>query len=894
MLLYTYNERMHLFCLFVDQSNAQQRRSLVSITATASLQQHKVSQQDATRRRQSSCQRVAHTVEESHYPRPQQQDRRSRGEATLNLRNDDHEKKVLKPSMLQTSHSKSTAKKHVLFKDIEETQETTVTYSSHTEHVDYYEELEVTESHHTFDNSEGEAIFHQIIGSKLPDCRVESSPARRQTFVKEEECYQHLEDSIEEYDEDITIGDLVHEPSLNALNITDTFIKPLPTVRSGASVSSHIERCQSQHLAEDETQFMSAKAKYLKELKPDSPARRETYVAERFRSIHENENLPVCDVDGSPLRRQTFVKDLSDKMRRATLTLGTTLASKDTPKATHRSRMSLLESCSPLTPRKLADNNSISAITASCMNLLNQLDLDVTADSPNTTTVSLDVATDLPHATTVSFDATSDLPRDYDAIIVSPDATTHLHDGATVSHDTTTVVHDPNITIEQAPHHITDGDQSNLSLDVEACIKPLLLPVPSDDSRQSYNARKDSLLEVHPRDLQKGSSQNTDLDNDQEEYFDASDIIENCLHPIQSGDSQDSSDSEEFQDSLENLLEDHQEVRPSQTRPIVHHTNTVCDEPEADSIYLDDFEDSLHNLSSDTVTKETSILLPEDIVDIDRINAEGYLLSEPLNSQGTAREVVATNVPSKTYPSPWSNVSHLGSPCKEVAVVSHDILAETYQSPWADVSEAKSLDMCNDERPPNNETFCKPFDVAPRVIIETPAVREHRHLSPPPTSLKATEQTFMCASLSEFSFHPSNDPRRCSTGVKRAPPEVAKKRSIVGGTKLLFTHEPKIDEHLFKESVSPIDAIDGAQTQTIKPIIEADEGIKKSILQADIDSLTTATIKTDDKVSKEKCGLEFIKISPCLKRVASSPARKPLTWGKAKRSRCVQELGYNY
>ena len=880
-----------------------------------------------------------------------------------------------KSSMHYSDATRTGTKKHVLFKDCPDVEDISRLTVCYTEQSEYYEDIihdEIIQEEIVLEESIHEKItrkktitdeydsfschlyqdgeFRHAVDGRLPECSVACSPARRQTFIKNEYQYESLddEDSLEDI---ITLGDLVHEPSFN--DLTSTVIT------------------QETIIANHDQQFQSLTEHQLPDVLSGSPLRRETYVAESFKSIQVGNNLPKCDIEGSPVRRQTYVKDVpkNDTMRRAALT-------QETYRGARASDSS--EPCTP-TPRKLSHTN-FSTIAASCVDLLNQLDLDMTA-SP--------IATQWEPGLTAGAGAHEKRSR---SPILLKDSVKFNNDGATRREFSFTSIMDNCENISQSPvlqktsvAKFNDDSATELqvqqlvvsqSVDNDACNVDdyAVLSIQTNERHKYIDS---SILEPNFQSEQKIvnhlSTVALEGDHEFENYYDVSDVLETShkgkdLHDI-------SGESEEFQDSLENFLDD---VKSSGCLSS-HNVNNLP------ASATGELNDSLHNLSSDTVTLETSIISSADIVNIDE-----KLSNRPLTTDDCWTSVGAQLSPSSGEvttegfetvaddhrPSPWrSEVTtegyHTAQEVQNLSPWSSELTTDNYntvndmsqQSPWThemahsllqldsitpnktkyvdDDAKGKRESAAHVDNGVSDATYNKPEDVsgtvevtaALKLGVDTEAKERTLQQSsqnvvsrdetfrravsvggvcavndtfnrPDPVadalfgsvapplrrSLcgRPSEQSFMCASLSEFSFHPSNDPRRCSTGVKQQP-SVGRTIPRDGGKQLFLEDLPSDGENVADVCETGqqlfVDVLSGGvenPPQFLTPHQEANG--KNSTFDAN-ENLGGNIPSVEPVETKEKHGLLFIEISPTNKRLANSPIAKKAGWSKAKRTR---------
>lgn len=788
------------------------------------------------------------------------------------------------------TNKKGGAKKHVMWKDdssyrencCEEVLTESYTYTQET-YEEVFHETEVVTEEIGYKFESAEPSFRKVIGNRLPECTAESSPARRQTYVKEEDVEYF---SLKE--------------------------------RGRRSCPGAVESPKAPQRRARDPEFRSVASENMSALVSDSPARRETYTAETFESIDEGKHLPHCSIEGSPVRRETFIKDKSDSMRRSTLTLGVkphtsrktsvpevVLEEVFTPPAI-RANSCVHDKTTPDTPvaRNLALGN-LTALAASCRDLLNQIDID----SPNST------------ATNISFNSERKLSD-----ISTPN----------------------NITEKLTPKEVDIASPLQLSrckkeldssLNLSACNTRCLSPlVGRNNSFSGVGSEAHPALMMSPsatpslRRISEASVASPTYENNKQfiqnqlERLDMSDDthINAKVYATDAIEDADISQgtavtvpSEQFSDSLENRLDDDvvESFDENKVSEELHDKSNVSTEiPESN------LEDSFRRLSTDTVTKETSILLPEDIVNLDEVQEEditsGNVADESqIKSQRGKRYSVGDTVcyTSSEYYRRRSLVNN-----KVSQICEHDgedtahpnntylpkISKPDIESPWADEEIDLSAEL-PDQAVPRRGSFVVPASSVSSAItrpVLPPALESHfapainkpnRQLPPATTTshLTPSDQSFMCASLSEFSFHPSNDPRRCSTGVKTAPPvDVVTARNLEGG-KRLFTG-PEYDQvdsgklssdNTFVALASPLSTIVENEE---KPLAAPQS--KNSTFDKSQPSEGTQIVAVDSNIVEyvtSKQGLQFIEISPPNKRRALSPATKQPGWSKTKRTR---------
>lgn len=915
-----------------------------------------------------------------------------------------------KSSLFSDHHKRGLSKKHVMWKDVdlededEEmfNQRTTVTYHGE----EYYEEevieaceIRVTtkevlikeEMYHeafTVKHRPEDLNFHNIIGGKLPSCDVECSPVRRQTFVKGEVEFSEplSEESID--GASLTLRDLVHEPSDDALEIsaqmrTQTVSSarlPTPSISHPSKTSSNGSYAVAQSKFQSEAEFRSMKGEHLHHIVSDSPARRETYIAEAFRSVDVGKNLPLCDaVDCSPLRRQTFDKSDPDCVRRTTLTLGsgsssnvsfshtnapkrhpfsdmsnisetsTPSASENTPLLRSAHPGNPMLAMTPITPVtiKVGVKSGLNTITASCMDLLNQLDLGM-ADSPNSTLLTnASPRTERRFNLEKRFQECERIETDpfelKKARQIEAKETVHAllsDDSLDSSLNISKLDNLRNPFVGRKSLLLNDGSEARPSLNMSPLATPSLRRISEVSLVSSGSSKQDGYHQTvspSPGRVEKELRVSAAITGD-EDTGDACNHSDYDSAKSHSSDSS-SSESEVFKDSLENCLDaltddeaenicaplQNTKLLERNESPAVHteEQNKLADSSVPALEDVEAMEEYFRRLSTGTVTKETSILLPEDIVNIDDIPPHKAATDDIPPETWAVEADNVIEVPYDCNPSPWSDENNRPISMLK-SLIDDPVLTTTV------IIEQQTV---------NPQLLCRQNELQSN-IVKTSKVNVYNHRT------GMSEKSFMCASLSEFSFHPSDDPRRCSTGVKAAPPsEVLNARNLEGGRMLFNTAAAGIHGTAAlagEESGHLVSAPDGdvsavrcgddsrnAGQSPLTTIVESEErnnatsvhtaptknstfdttspsvmpgkpvhqfyhAVESNVPSTNSEGMAdlvrdpAGTRPQAPPTTEKKHGLHFIEISPPNKRRAQSPAAKQPGWNKTKKTRSVE------
>ncbi|XP_018014073.1 abnormal spindle-like microcephaly-associated protein homolog [Hyalella azteca] len=753
---------------------------------------------------------------------------------------------------------KGGAKKHVMWKDTcSNTSEVTEKWLKETTHyieerietcvVVHEEEIVTKERFYSTEeqpSNAGEHIFKKIVAGRLPECTVTSSPARRQTFVKNE-TYNYESECVESSDDCLQESPVLPESKTKIFNQD-----------------------------EDSDVFPPEETNNFPTLASDGHARRATFTAETFTSIDDGKDLPPCNVQSSPLRRETYVKDSADCLRRSTFTAGAKLVSNaslrlpaflpedDESSPCYLSAESPMPKISPATPvaRQNLTSSSLSNIAASCMSLLNRLDVD----SPNSTIANvspfdvkinnLNDEVGLDNKSINSLLKKCNIAETGDITDSDIDCSLSLsflgvHGPLEGNHPTTGV-----------PGNVAHPALETSPLSVPAM--PQISKSPFHRPGSCEDSQKLSLVEKTKMGMYSSRIVTDDLTVTQVETKPGVNDVRETGEFLPSINSE---PSEAFSDSLENRHDSYATGFERSYSCDAKLLDDVLGSPDEPLQELSDLEDQLRRLSTDTVTKETSILLPEDIVNLDH---EAIMKQE--------------------------NCDHIHGDFDYKATTSEPVMIR----PWKD-EQVAGHDQC-----------------LPEPIFEQPHAVPHSNseITKPKLDFCSTQaksgepavndQTFMCSSLSEFSFHPSNDPRRCSTGVKAAPSsEVAASRSYNTGKRLFVADEfeneskqPVTDaneaENTFVTATSPLTTI--VENEKILSVGQSGTTVPKNLTfdksQPTVETRIHVDVAQEDvsTVAEENVntrGLQFIEISPPNKRKAMSPASKLPSWSKAKRSR---------
>ncbi|KAG7164725.1 Abnormal spindle-like microcephaly-associated protein-like, partial [Homarus americanus] len=561
----------------------------------------------------------------------------------------------------------------------------------------------------------GNDNFKSIIGGRLPQCEIECSPMRRQTFV-----------------------------------------------------------------ASSQEDFVSIKGDNLPDCdKVSTPLRRQTYItsnAETFSSVCDGQ-FPACTALESPLRRQTFVKDQKDHLRRVSMfsqvghqtveqqydncsslnikcvdysdssntstpTLGTTLPLGSTS-------LDMLQ-MTPITPGPQMISNNFSFIKASCMNLLEKL------KAPEK----------FPESPMPNFNSSWKESLNKEDTLDSPQLEMCTAPGS------------PSSEYETAPS--TPREPALVMEDFNVTVE---FPTPKIDNALS-RIRNVNLTDVSQiLALELANQKKTDL-----EVSMSTDSLEKTFN--------NEDESEDHWDKLDPTV--CKRLSPetiTKDFPIKHPDTVVV-------IRVDDFEyqgSSECRLSTGTITKEISMLHPDDLVVLDdqHNSCETIVKDLPTFSPSSLPQVTDTHHPRRMSTTGISGGSSTpGNPLAHRRKSESFIL--TPQSYQSDALDELLL----------FKGFSKSEFPVENIQVEG----------------QVTDKgDFVVASEADFSFSPRDDLRRCSTSIKSlAPEELVDQRRLSDKCRQLFL-QPECEEPSIPVCQNS-NTSDAYSAQCLSTIIEVEEG----------------------------------------------------------------------
>nr|XP_045613042.1 abnormal spindle-like microcephaly-associated protein homolog isoform X2 [Procambarus clarkii] len=495
-----------------------------------------------------------------------------------------------------------------------------------------------------------------------------------------------------------------------------------------------------------------------------TPIRRQTYITssvETFSSVSASQ-LPACNVSDSPMRRQTFVKEQtdikhlgpvqkvglqSDKWMENSGSSNTSTPTVGVSPPLGPVSLGMLL-VTPITPGPQMRPNNYASIKASCMNLLEKLKTsEEFPESPK------------PHmqsckSTTVN-KAEDTLDYSQSGMCTAPESPFSEYETApSTPSEPALAMEDFNVTLEFPTPKIGDtvSRMKNVNLTDVSNILELELA----------NQRKALGDSMSTDSLEKTFSNKDEMNNQWDE-----------LNPTICKRLDLETDSETFH--------------------VNNHDILITREADSDA-----HDNALPNrLSSGTVTKETSILHPDDLVIVD--------------DQHTSYETIVKDLPTFS-PSFLPQVTDTHHPRRMSTIGITDLSNSKQHSDHRRRSEPLGLHLPPYESAALNELLL--FKGANKRELENTKVEGQRG-----------DENFVVASLADFDFSPGVDHRRCSTSIKSLPPEelVDHRRLSDKGRKLFV--EP---EHEAQEFGKPVcldsNASDPCISQCLSTIMEVEEG----------------------------------------------------------------------
>ncbi|XP_047489293.1 LOW QUALITY PROTEIN: abnormal spindle-like microcephaly-associated protein homolog [Penaeus chinensis] len=589
----------------------------------------------------------------------------------------------------------------------------------------------------------------------------EELPLRRQTFAK----------GVKLGSNDSADGD-IH--SINYLT-TETTAFSDETFRK---IVGQLPPCNAEESPMRRQTFVASKPEKFRSVEGDSlpvcngiatPLRRQTYLtadANTFKSV-ENGNLPLCDVEESPLRRKTFVKKDQDLLRRQSLFHRDDMENLDSYKDCHiygdvckqfeNSNASdtstpTMGSTPPLRGDCSVTGLQMTPITPAPLTGINSL-ASMRASCMNfLEKLNCEEGPDTPKLSSKS-EVKGSLCSGYSSF--SPDTDMYTAPGS------------PSSEYETAPS--TPPEPALAIEDFDVSVE---FPTPK--------------IGEHVTKLKSVNLDDVSLMLKQELEGQRKEVLEDSI----------STDSLEKTFSPEKVL--------TENLPALHQHELYVEQeretPECQSPVLH------HHLSTETITKETSILHPDDIVAVD----------EHYNSC----ETVVRDLPTFS-PSSLPQVTEFSNPRRM-----SDIGAQRYNKKKQNSRKSDSFLECHE--PYQSEALdelllfkgvAKETGLAPEVIPEV------------------QDEDFIIASAADFSFDPSIDPRRCSTGRKPfTPDELIEQRRLSDKCRQLF---------LAPEEASQViqcsETFDAAPALGLSTILEVEEATLAMPLNKTCDVLLSRT-----------------------------------------------------
>lgn len=511
-----------------------------------------------------------------------------------------------------------------------------------------------------------------------------------------------------------------------------------------------------------------------------TPLRRQTYLApnkEMFSPVCDGQ-LPACTVEESPMRRQTFVKGQRDNMRRLSML----------PKASQQSKECQSDSCSslsnkwlensscsntstptdgttpplravsvdglqmtPITPSPTRCINKFANMRASCMNLLNEItETNYFSDTPKS-------------------DCYSNKRKSYSE---------PMQDSSDL--EMCTAPGSPSSEYETAPSTPPEP------VKMEDFDNTLDFPTPKIDEPVS-RMKNVNLSDVSQMLEQELATQNAKKLEDSM----STDSLEKTLN------TKTVSQNQEENEVCEGLDLEVLSVGMSND----YHDNVVVADEKDSSENQGSF---LQNrLSTGTVTKETSILHPDDLVQLD----------DDYNSF----ETVVKDTPTFS-PSSLPKVSDTHRPRRTSAIGVGDSTASSkLSSDHRRKSEPFSLSTMSYQSKALDELL---LYKGVKEDLELGDVQDKSH--------DLSEEKFTVASVADISFSPSTDPWRCSTLIKAPPPEeIVDQRRLSDKGRQLFVDLESKEEETVAAVVTPSACsfdVSVPQYRYLSTIMEGEEG----------------------------------------------------------------------
>ncbi|ROT66000.1 hypothetical protein C7M84_016007 [Penaeus vannamei] len=568
-------------------------------------------------------------------------------------------------------------------------------------------------------------------------------PLRRQTFAKGAKVGTH----------DCADGD-IH--SINYLTTESTAFSN-ETFRK---IVGQLPPCNAEESPMRRQTFVASKPEKFRSMEGDSlpvcnglatPLRRQTYLTTEtndFKSV-ENGNLPLCDVEESPLRRKTFVKKDKDFLRRQSLFHRDDIENLDSYKDCHTyndvckqfensnasdTSTPTMGSTPPLRGDSSVTGLQMTPITPAPLTGISSL-ASMKASCMNLLEkLNSEEVPDTPKPSSKA-EVKGSLCSGYNSF--SPDTDMYTAPGS------------PSSEYETAP-----STPPEPALTIEDFNVSVEFPTPK--------------IGEHVSKLRSVNLEDVSLMLKQELEGQRKEGLEESI----------STDSLEKTFSPEKVLTENLPVSHQHDLYVEHgRESSDCQSPIPH-----------HRLSTETITKETSILHPDDIVAVD----------EHHNSC----ETVVRDLPTFS-PSSLPQVTEFSNPRR-----------------MSDIG----LQRCNKKKQNlrKSDSFLdgvKPYqsEALDELLLFKGVAKETEFA--PELIQEVQDEDFIIASAADFSFDPSIDPRRCSTGRKPLPPdELTEQRRLSDKCRQLFLAAEEVSQ-----VVQCSETFDAAPALGLSTILEVEE-----------------------------------------------------------------------
>lgn len=484
---------------------------------------------------------------------------------------------------------------------------------------------------------------------------------------------------------------------------------------------------------------------------PGTPLRRQTYLtadANNFKTV-ENGNLPLCDVEESPLRRKTFVKKDQDFLRRQSLFHQDDIKNLDSYKDCHI----YSDVC------KQFENSNASDTSTPTMGSTPPLRGDFSVTGLQMTPITPAPLSGINSLASMRASCMNFLEKlNYEEIPDTPKLSSEADGKGSLCSGISSF--SPDTDMYTAPGSPSSEYETAPSTPPEPALAIEDFDVSVEFPTPKIGEHVTKLKSVNLDDVSLMLKQ--ELEGQRKEVLEESistDSLEKTFSPEKA--------------LTENLPALHQhELYVEQGRE-----STECQSPVPH-----------HQLSTETITKEISILHPDDIVAVD----------EHHNSC----ETVVRDLPTFS-PSSLPQVTEFSNPRRM-----SDIGLQRYNKKKQNSRKSDSFLDCHE--PYQSEALDE--------LLLFKGVAKESGLAPEVTQ-EVQDEDFIIASAADFSFDPSIDPRRCSTGRKPLPPdELTEQRRLSDKCRQLFL-APEETSQVIQSS----ETFDAAPALGLSTILEVEE-----------------------------------------------------------------------